>query len=90
MEIGIGFNEADREHRLSDLPGVGNSSFTEVIPILVHFKPADIKLLEFEAEPDGSISNGETLLRLAASMSSHLTCKNDKEHMAVINYIIVL
>ena len=68
---------------------MGNSSFTEVIPILVHFKPADIKLMEFEAEPDGSISNGETLLRLAASMSSHLTCKNDKEHIAELNYIVL-
>jgi len=68
---------------------LGNSSFAEVISILFLFKPAAIKLLEFEAEPDGSISHGETLLCLAASMSSHLTCKNDKEHIAELNYIVL-
>lgn len=55
-----------------DLLGAGNSIFVEVIPIRVLFKPAAIKLLE--AEPNGSISHGETLLCLPASMSSHLTC----------------
>lgn len=64
-----------------NLLGTGNSSFDEVNPILVLFKLAAIRLLEFEAEPDGSISHGETLLLcLDASISSHLTCKDEKEH----------
>jgi hypothetical protein len=61
----------------TNLLGTGNSSFPEVIPILVLFKLAAMRLLE--AEPDGSISQGETLLCLDASISSHLTCKNEKQ-----------
>lgn len=64
--------------------GTGNSSFPEGNPILVLFKPAAIMLLAVEAEPDGSISHGETLLCLETSKSSHLTYKDDKELTDII------
>lgn len=46
-------------------------------PILVLFEPGNVKLLEPEREPDNSISHGETLLCRLASISSHLTCKDE-------------
>jgi hypothetical protein len=57
------------------LPGIGNSAFDEGNPDLLLFKPGAIKLLELEIEPEpeGSTSQGETLLSLLASLSSHLT-----------------
>lgn len=55
--------------------GIGYSAFVEVKPILVLFRPGAMMLVELGMEPEGSISHGETLPCLFASISSHLTCE---------------
>ena len=54
-------------------------SLAEVKPILVLLRPGAIMLVELAIEPDGSISQGETLPCLFESTSSHLTCKREQE-----------
>lgn len=68
----------NKNYFIVDLLGTGDSCFSEGNPIRFLFKLVATKLLELEAELDGSISQGETLLCLVASMSSHLTCKDEK------------
>ena len=58
---------------MTDSRGTGNSSFVEERPILDLFRPGGTKLLDIETEPEGSISQGETLPCLLISPSSHLT-----------------
>lgn len=53
--------------------GIGKSAFEIGKPTLVLLAEGITKLLGTGAEPDGSISHGETLLCLETSRSSHLT-----------------
>lgn len=65
--------ERERARVNAIILGTGNSPLAEVNPILVLFRPGAIMLVELETEPDGSISQGETLPCLFESISSHLT-----------------
>lgn len=69
-----------------NLPGAINSGFPEGNPTLFLLETGESKLLELETEPDGSISQGETLLCLLVSISSHLTCDNNPER--AIRYVL--